>query len=344
VEWIWPFGETGPEVRFAVAAAVVILAGVKLVQYGDALGGKLKLGQAWVGLVLLAAVTALPELVTSIGAATIHRPQIALGNVFGSILFNTMLIAVIDAAEGKGSLFLRVGRRLAIPIALALVLLGVAACAILAHTLVPNLRLGPVGPETPAILLVYLVGVRVLKRAGAEEADAESPPAGESGGGSTAAVAAKYGLAALAILWAGLNLAGAADAVAEEYEMGRTFVGVTLVAVTTSLPELTCTFAAARRGLVDMAVGNIFGSNAFNIVIIAVADFFYPGSIVRGVVEAGSTRTQMIAVLFAALTGAIVLVSLRLRVRRTVGRVAWPSLAIFVGYLAAAFLIYRVGG
>lgn len=341
--WTWPFGG-GPELRFAAAAGVIVIAGIKLVKYGDALGTRLRLGQAWVGLVLLAAVTSLPELVTSVSAAAVVRePRIALGNVFGSILFNTALLALIDAAEGQGSLFARAGRKLIFPIAFSLVLLSVAALALLAHSLTPGLRLGPIGLETPLILVIYVAGVQVLKRLGAEETPPPAP-AGAAGAAKQpllAAIAAKYALTALAILWAGLNLAQAADALAAKHELSRTFVGATLVAVATSLPEMTCTFTAARRGLVDMAIGNIFGANAFNVVIIAVADIFYlPGSIMRAAIETKEVRPQVVAILFALLMGGIALVALRVRARRTIWRLGLPSVAILAAYLTAAYLIY----
>ena len=88
-----------------------------------------------------------------------------------------------------------------------------------------------------------------------------------------------FSAAALVLCFAGPRLSHVASALAEETGLGGTFVGTTLVAVTTSLPELVASLTAIRIGAIDLAIGNAFGSNAFNIVLFVPLDFFYEGSI-----------------------------------------------------------------
>lgn len=88
---------------------------------------------------------------------------------------------------------------------------------------------------------------------------------------------------AVVIFFAGPQLAGAADELAARSGLGHTFVGTTLVAFSTSLPELVSMIAALRIGAVDLAIGNVFGSNAFNMLLLAILDFFQPGSLMAAV-------------------------------------------------------------
>ena len=86
--------------QFAAAALVIIVAGVRLARYGDVLGEKTGLGRRWIGVVLLAATTSLPELFTGFGATAIAAlPDIALGDVLGSCMFNLLILSLMDAVQ-----------------------------------------------------------------------------------------------------------------------------------------------------------------------------------------------------------------------------------------------------
>src|SRR5690242_18114789 len=84
--------------KFAAAAVVIVLAGVRLARYGDILGEKSGLGGSWIGIVLLAATTSLPELFTGFGATALRPlPDIALGDVLGSCMFNLVILSMMDS-------------------------------------------------------------------------------------------------------------------------------------------------------------------------------------------------------------------------------------------------------
>ena len=120
----------------------------------------------------------------------------------------------------------------------------------------------------------------------------------------------------------------AADALAQELGLSRSFVGTILMALVTTLPEMAVTLAALRLGALDMAIGNLLGSNLFNVLILSVDDLFYtPGPLLADAapVHAGTAVTALL------MTG-LVIVGLVMRPRGRVLRVtSWVS----VGLLSA---------
>ncbi|MEE8593682.1 MAG: sodium:calcium antiporter, partial [Candidatus Bipolaricaulota bacterium] len=99
----------GPWLVFLLSATAIILAGIRLAPYGEAIGRRTGIGQGWIGLLFLATLTSIPEMATTVTGAMIDAPNIALGNAFGSNLFNVVIIAVLDILLlGRGPFLLRV--------------------------------------------------------------------------------------------------------------------------------------------------------------------------------------------------------------------------------------------
>lgn len=97
---------------FAALGSVIVFAGPKLSKYGDAIAEKTGLERSWIGVILLALVTSLPEVATSATAALIDLPDVVFGNVFGSNLFNILIIAILDLSTPKPCLLERASRKI----------------------------------------------------------------------------------------------------------------------------------------------------------------------------------------------------------------------------------------
>jgi cation:H+ antiporter len=152
--------------------------------------------------------------------------------------------------------------------------------------LAPYAVLG-VSPALSVIVLAYVFGVRLIyldQRIAAQTA-AEAGAKDSSHGPAISLGAALGGFAAcaLVILVAGPFLAQAADSLADKSGLGGTFGGTTLVAFSTSLPELVSSLAALKLGAHDLAIGNVFGSNAFNMILLAPLDVMHDGSLLAAV-------------------------------------------------------------
>jgi cation:H+ antiporter len=325
--------------EFLLCSAVIIYAGANLSRYGDVIAEKSGLGRAWIGLILMAGVTSLPELITGISAvAFAHAPDIALGDVMGSCVFNLSLIALLDMLHGPGPIFCKAEHSHNLSAGFGTVLIGIAALAILAGPVLP--AIGWVGAATPAIAAIYAVGMRsvfLFQKRQMREHAGEIAAQLQYEGISMRNAAVRYAVNAAVIVIAATWLPFIGDRLAAETGLGRSFVGSVLVAMTTSLPELVVSITALRIGAVDMAIANLFGSNMFNIVILAVDDLAFRKGPLLAMVSANHAVTAIIAVI---MTG-IAVVSLTFRIqKKTVLRIGWDAMALLLAYIANISLLY----
>ncbi len=323
---------------FFTGATLVIYAGSSLSRLGDALADRTGLGRVWIGTLLLAGATSLPEVSTSGVAGLMGLPDLAVGNVFGSNIFNMAILAVAQFATRQPILATASSGHF-VTAAAGLLLSGLAAMAVLVRVPVQVLGLGL---DTLVILAVYAALVRMLPREDGPGDDGETAAASNEApihGGSSSAVAlwAAFALAAAGVVAGGTLLSYAGEAIAAQTGWGQSFVGNTLLAASTSLPELTVSIAAVTRGSVDLAVGNVLGSNIFNMVILAVSDLAYRGE--TGVLSAVSP-SQAISALLGLLLSALVVLGMSLRQGRRQARVQWDTTAILLTYLTGSYLIF----
>ncbi|MGE5193530.1 MAG: sodium:calcium antiporter, partial [Deltaproteobacteria bacterium] len=261
-------------VQFVACAAVIIVAGTFLTRCADALADLTGFGRLLVGSILLAATTSLPELTVDISAVRMGLPDMAVGDLMGSSLFNLLILAIIDMLHhSRGRLLSRASAAHALSAIVSIALTAVAAGGILLGRRSEPWTLLGIDPTSIAILVVYILGVRLVfydQRVAAESLPGAHQdvlmPAGKRA--TLGRASAGFAAAAGAILIAGPFMAEAAGKLADLTGLGGTFVGTTLVALSTSLPELVASLAAVRMGAFDLAAGNVFGSNAFNMVLL----------------------------------------------------------------------------
>jgi cation:H+ antiporter len=269
--------------QFLLLAAVVAGAGTALARAADAIAEVTGLGRLLVGSVLLAAATSLPELTVDVAAVRAGHADLAAGDLFGSSLMNLLILAGIDLARRNGRKMLsREAASHALSATLAIAVTGLAGCAILTAGKLPAVTFFGIGGWSWAILVAYLLGARMLfidQRISARLAADEMPERG----GTIWRPAAVFLAAAGVLVATGPRLAATAAELADRSGLGGTFVGTTLVAITTSLPELVASLAAVRLGAVDLAIGNVFGSNAFNMILFVPLDAAFPGGLFEAV-------------------------------------------------------------
>ncbi|MBN1808404.1 MAG: sodium:calcium antiporter [Planctomycetes bacterium] len=342
----------GAELRLVVAAAAVVLAGTRLSKYGDVFSEKLKLGHAFVGLIFMSFATALPELITSSSAAAVEgSPNLALGNNFGSIFFNVSILAWLDILVKEKSLYAAVNRDVMVPgvVSMAMVALGMFFLAVeLAR---PGFIPAPfnVGLGALVIFAAYAGGAGFLRHHDEEHGGAgDEEPAGHSEV-SLGWTVVKYAGAALVIGWAGVNLARAGKDLSETYGLSKSFIGTIFLAISTSLPELSATVTMVRRGFYDMAFGNIFGSNAFNVVILAATDVVYrKGSLFADAATEGAGSTggtggghvHMVTGSLAILMTGLVVLGIMHRPSTLRARLSYPSVLVIALFFLGAFVTY----
>lgn len=332
-------GTIGIWLEFALCLLLIAVAGARLTRYGDAIADKTGLGGSWIGLILLATVTSLPELANGVSSVTLADvPNIAVGNLLGACVFNLLIFMLIDVLQGEESMYTRVRPGHVLSAAFGVLLLGYTALSLLLARNGANWAIGHVGVYAPVILLIYAAGVRTIFRY--ERRDVAKFAASEPDRYphlSLRAVALRYAVAAAVVVGAGLWLPFVGAGLADAMGWSESFVGTVFIAIVTTLPELVVTLAAVRLGALDMAVANLFGSNLFNILVIAVDDAFYlPGPLLAQVAE-----THAVSALAAVMMSGVAIVGLFFRARgRVLKRVGWASLALLAIYLLNVSFAY----
>lgn len=322
--------------QFAICALLIARAGFVLSRSADVLAEAYGWGRGWVGLALLATVTSLPELASGVSAVVlVEAPNLAVGNALGACVVNLAFLVVVDVSQRQQPMYREAGASHLLSAAFGVVMMGFVAMGLVIR--------GPavlhVGVYSPLLLGLYLLALRSVH---AHERDRSAPDA--RGNGSTAGPRRRgwrrFVLAGLVVLAAGSWLPQVADALAGELGLSRTFVGTVFMAVVTTLPEMAVTVAALRLRALDMAIGNLLGSNLFNVLILAVDDAFYtrgPLLADAGPAHAGTAATALVMM-------GLVIVGLVMRPHGQVLRVAsWVSVGLVAAYVINVTLAYLGG-
>src|SRR3954454_14477779 len=328
---------------FAGAALAIWVAGIRLSSSTDALDTRLGLGSALGGLLLLALATDLPELAITITAALHNNLGLAVGNLLGGIAIQTVVLVALDAGTGpERPLSYMVG-------SLLLVLEGalvavVTVMAMMTTQLPASTQLIGVSPGTIAIVLLWLVGLRVVTRTrenmrwevkaqGAQpgrthkERRSQDPKPHKEH--STATVALIFAAAAAVTLIAGVLIEMSGDELAGRAGLSGPVFGATILAAATSLPELSTGLAAVRNGDTQLAMSDIFGGNAVLPALFIFADLFAG----KPALPSAARTDIWIAGLGVVLTG-IYIVGIILRPKRTFWRMGPDSIAAIIVYAA----------
>ena len=332
-------------VVFLVAGVVIVFAGTALARYADAIAETTKLGRIWIGSVLLAGATSLPELTTDVAAVRFGATDLAVGDLFGSSMANMLILAVIDLMPPRRHVLQHVTFDHALAACLAIALNALAAVLVLVR---PEASLGWVGPGSLLLFLVYVAGMRAVYRHSLRDHAPAPPPVDEAAPPTAPTAPAEtrpvmslrravlgFSVAALVVLAAGPAFAWSAKGIAELTGLGNTFVGTSLVGLATSLPELVACIAAVRMGSFDLAVGNLFGSNAFNMAIFLPLDLVQPGSLF-----ATLDPSHAVSGLFAVVLMSLGLAAIVYRAKRRFAMLEPDSLLMLVVYAAALWLLY----
>lgn len=322
--------------------AIIGVAGVRLSRYGDIIAEKSGMSRGWVGLILLASVTSLPELVTGVASVTVANvPDIAMGDIMGSCVFNLLIIVLLDFMYRQESVYTRARQGHVLSAGYGIALIGFAGFNLLIYRegLFPSI--GHVGLYSPLILLMYLLAMRSPYRyERATVSDYVEDRVGLHPDMTLRQAVRAYTLAAVAVVAAGIWLPFVARDLATVMAWEQSFVGTLFVAAVTSAPEVVVTVAALRLGAVDLAIGNLFGSNLFNIAILAVDDLFY----LQGPLLADVSITHATSAFSAMMMSGLAVVGLVLRPPSRVFRtVSWISLLLFVIYLLNTLFLYLYG-
>lgn len=326
--------------EFAASAVLISFAGIQLSKYVDVISLRTNLGGMFAGALLLGIATTLPELLTTISAVRSGVPDLAAGSLFGSNMFNMMLLAIMDLAHYKRHVSRMNAEKHALTGSLTVLMISLALFFIIAK-ITPQIRLGNlvVGVDALVLMVTYFFAMSLLRKqsrqlvskAKVEELPEDLPSL------RTALIWFAAAVIGLVILtpW----MVTTSTRIAVITGLGASFIGFTLVAFVTSLPELVTTISAARIGADDMAIGNLFGSNMFNMFSIAVADFFLLKASFFAVIDSSFLLVGSIGLLMTVFA----LISTLARLERKIWFLEIDSVVLILAYFGGMAFLYMRG-
>lgn len=322
--------------EFIFSSIAVIMAGFYLTKYGDEISDKSGIGGGLIGFFLLALATSLPELITSVSAVVFQNaPELSLGNIFGSNLFNLAILVIVDLISKNGA-FIKSGKENLVSIAYIFIISLIAIIPIIL-----NIEFGigffrnlPVNIESMLILFFYIYILKTFRNSQEETEEKK-----EKSGGSLIPVCLKFAFSAGIIIISGFFLTRSVDNIAVTYNLGKTFAGSLFLAFVTSLPEATVSISAVRIGAIDMAIGNVLGSNVFNVLIVFFADICTKNQILY----LAELKSSIVTGMFSLLAAAVCLYAVIKKSGKSsflMNRLSVPALFILIVYILGMYFTF----
>ena len=319
-------------IGFLLSAIAIVGAGWYLSKYADIIAEKTGLGRGFIGLILLAGVTSLPELVTSSTAIMVRNaPDLAVGNIFGSNMFNIFIISILEILILRKPFLHIISKTNLGYVAYIMLATVIATLGISGY----SFSIGWVSINAIFILLIYFLamwfGYNIMKSA--PKTDEE-----EYKDKKLSISLIIFFLLAVIIFFAGKSGTVYADKIATVTGLGRTFIGGLLLAIMTSLPEVITSISSVRLGAYEMVIGNLLGSNLFNLSIIAVVDLLYK----KGNVFNHIAKTEIIPADFSLILLVFMMFGIIKNKKAKKRKLQIETVAIFVFYLLGVYVMYKM--
>ncbi len=336
---------------FVVGAAAIWFAGIQLSNMTDVLDSRFNLGQALGGIIILAIATNLPEIAIVISASLTHNVGIAIGNILGGIAIQTLVLVILDGfgLRRKNALTYEAA-------SLQLVLEGVLVIAVLVVAIMgtqlpKSIIFARLAPGDLLIVILWLVGVWLVNKARNDlpwqekgHAPGTSQPEKNEDQKklekwSTARVLIVLGIAALVTLAAGVVLEESGNAIAGHIGLSGVLFGSTVLAIATSLPEVSTGLAAVKIGDYDLAFSDIFGGNAF------LPALFLPATLLSGQsVLAQAKNSDIYLASLGALLTTVYIYGLIFRPKRQIFALGIDSLVVLILYIVGIGGLFFIAG
>ncbi len=290
---------------YFISGVALVFFSIKCANYVDLLDKKTNLSGAFIGGVILAAVTSLPEFVTSISSIyVVKNSELIIGNVLGSNIFNLCIFGATTALSVKAFANAKIGKAH----------IATLICTIVADILmVATLLIDPAFTRIPfinvnaaslVILVIYFVSLRYLSNDDCENDEDEDSPL------TVKQIVTRFVLMALGLVAMSIIVTYFTDIMQEELNLGASLAGAIFLGVVTSLPELSSSIALVRRRNFNAMVGNVVGSNMFNFTIFSIADFIAGNTIIYV-----NSPESMNMIIFGVLSSVLVTLSIILQSR-----------------------------
>ncbi|MFC1946973.1 sodium:calcium antiporter [Chloroflexota bacterium] len=340
-------------IKFLLCIVIILFAGTKTTRYADVIAEKTGLGRIWIGMLLLGIITSMPELITGISSVTLVGdegvPDLGVGTLLGSCIFNLCVIAVIDIMNRKTPVLNFASMRHSSSAIIGIIILGIIALSTGFSDSIGQLSLGWVGIPGIVIFLIYIAGAwwiftsernfQFSLTPAFPEETGETPPVDTQESNDIKWLWPKFIGGAIVIIATGIWLSYVGNEIAEVTGLDSSFVGSIFLAVSTSMPELIVAISAFRMGAIDLAVADIFGANMLDVTYMFVLDILYSKGLLLSSVSGSHTISAVIAII---MTGVILLGIRFKRERKFFGIISWYGLVLLALYITGAYILFTM--
>ena len=332
--------------QLAIAAAVILGIATQLTKSADIIAFKTGLGRSFIGVVLLATATSLPELGTGISSVTLiggaAGANLAAGDAFGSNIFNLMIIGLLDILWFNRYILNHVGMTSVIIGTLGIVVMSLASVAIFLHRMIDAFSTWHVSPVSVVLIGTFALAMYFIYRFDQLNQEADSGQEKHKYSTHRLSVAViTYIFTASVVIGSAIWLSMIGDSLAGALGWDQSFMGTQFLAAATSLPELATSVVAIRIAAPELAITNLLGSNLFNMGFVL---FLNDAAHTEGAIWVNVSDIHMLTATLSVLMTAIVVLSVTSRPRTTrPGPITIESISLIGLYIAASFLVFRLG-
>ena len=329
-------------VQLLITAGLILFASNFLAKSADVIALRTGLGRSFIGVVLLATATSLPELGTGVSAITlVDAPDLAVGDAYGSNLFNLFIIGILDLFwRSKGTPILNSVSTTSVTIgALGIGVISITIIAVLFHKSIPMGALAGwfISPITIILLAFFLFSMYMIYRVARTDGQSEAPEE-DYESESMLRAGLIYLIAAAVIIGSAIWLARTGEGIAHAMHWEASFVGTQFLAFSTSLPELAASIAALRINAPELAITNVLGSNLFNMgFILTIDDLALVGKPLWSSISSIHEATAVFAIIMTS----VVILGLMVRNRTCPFKfVTYESMALIALYIIASVYVF----
>jgi cation:H+ antiporter len=262
-------------IEFTACGVLLLASAYALCREGMALAGATHIEEGFVGILFLAVATSFPELVVGVSSVTyLKNFALGYGDLVGSVMINSMLIVGVEFYAGRGRVLSKASHLNIITVSIWAAVALVITLSAMVRRSFGGFSLGSLGLESFFIAGLYFFYLTRLQKKNVQTSEYRKKKERNVPGIQIRGMWMRFLLLLVWVMFLGVWMSALGDKLAVSTGLSHTFVGSTLLALITSFPEIAVTFAAVRVGSVEMALGNVFGSNLFDLVVVSILDIF----------------------------------------------------------------------
>lgn len=310
-------------------AATTVYLSIKSATYVDQIDKKTTVSGAFIGGVILAAITSLPELITSLSSTILlNKADFVVGNILGSNIFNLCITATVVLFFSKSFIASKVGKSHTFTALITIIMYIVVSLPIMFNM---EFSFITVSVYSFIILALYLVSIKLLA-----SDDTENDNDGEESPLTVKQLVVRFVFTAIGLLISSVLLTYTTDIISQKLPIGTTLIGALFLGVATSLPELSSSIALTKYKNYNALIGNVIGSNCFNFFIFVVADISYFNGSIYNSSNAVSANQSKLLIIFGLLSTVATLVFLLLKQKNVKKSLAYiiPSAIVLISYIS----------